>query len=57
MSPDRDSGMSGAVPSGGNVMCSPVKIVRDKNSWNSISAKSIKLSGPLLNGEVEQLDM
>ena len=57
MSPDRDSGMFGAAPSGGNVRCSPVKIVRDKNSWNSISAKSIKLSGPLLNGEVEQLDM
>ena len=57
MSPDRDSDMSGDSLSGQNVRWSPVEIVRGKNSYNSISAKSIKLYGPLLNGEVEQLGM
>ena len=52
-----DSGMSGDELSGENVRCRPVEIMHGKNSWNRISAKSIKLSGPLLNGEVEQLDM
>ena len=43
---DRDSGMSGDAPSGENVRCSPVEPVSRKNSWNRISAKSIKLCGP-----------